>query len=107
MTKFTPFGLTVPIAFFMTAVLGGCATFEKCDATSCRDDANITAKVQTHLDRMAGLGPPGSITVQTTSHVVYLSGTVDGGLEKRTAASEADKVPGVTQVINDIAVSHD
>jgi osmotically-inducible protein OsmY len=95
------------LALSVVTILGGCATFEKCDAAKCSDDAKITTNVQAHLNRMAGLGPPGSITVQTTDHVVYLSGLVDGGLEKRTAAAEANKVPGVTQVVNDISVSHD
>jgi osmotically-inducible protein OsmY len=38
--------------------------------------------------------------------VVYLDGLVDVGSEKRIAESVAMQVPGVTSVVNDIAVSN-
>jgi osmotically-inducible protein OsmY len=92
--------------FTLAGALGGCATFGKCDAASCRDDAAITTNVQAQLNQFADLGAPNSIEVQTIDHVVYLNGQVDVGLEKRTAAEEVQKVPGVTQVVNNIAVLH-
>jgi osmotically-inducible protein OsmY len=91
----------------IAGALGGCATFEKCDSASCRDDAAITTKAQAQLNQSADLGSPNSIRVQTIDHVVYLTGQVDGGLEKRTAASEIQEVPGVAQVVNNIAVIHE
>jgi osmotically-inducible protein OsmY len=93
--------------FTLAGALGGCATFGKCDAASCRDDAAITTNVQAQLNQYADLGAPNSIGVQTIDHVVYLNGLVDGGLEKRSAASEVEKVPGVTRVVNNISVVHE
>jgi osmotically-inducible protein OsmY len=88
----------------IAGALGGCATFEKCDSASCRDDAAITTKAQAQLNQSADFGAPNSIRVQTIDHVVYLAGQVDVGLEKRTAASEVQEVPGVAHVVNNIAV---
>jgi hypothetical protein len=93
--------------FTLAGALGGCATFGKCDDASCRDDAAITENVQTTLNQFADLGAPNSIKVQTIDHVVYLNGEVDVSLEKRTAAAEVQKVPGVMQVVNNIAVQHE
>jgi osmotically-inducible protein OsmY len=90
----------------LAGALGGCATFAKCDSASCRDDAAITTNVQAQLNQFPDLGAPNSIEVQTIDHVVYLNGQVDVGLEKRTAAEEVEKVSGVTQVVNNIAVLH-
>jgi osmotically-inducible protein OsmY len=89
----------------LTGILSGCAT-EKCRSGGCTGDARITADVQARLNRDTSLGAPDSIVVQTLNGVVYLNGEVDVGLEKRTAESEAKQVPGVTQVVNNIAVQH-
>jgi len=93
--------------FTLAGTLGGCATFADRDPAVRRDDAAITANVQAQLNQYAELGAPNSIEVQTIDHVVYLNGLVDGGLEKRSAASEVEKVPGVAQVVNNIAVVHE
>jgi osmotically-inducible protein OsmY len=90
----------------LIGILSGCADFKPCGSQSCTSDEGITKDVETSLNKMAALGPPGSITVQTLDHVVYLNGTVDGGLDKRNAESVALQVPGVAQVVNSIAVSH-
>jgi osmotically-inducible protein OsmY len=90
--------------FTLAGALGGCATFEDRDPAVRSDDAAITANVQAQLNQSADLGAPNSIRVQTIDRVVYLTGQVDVGLEKRTAASEVQNVPGVTQVVNNIAV---
>jgi osmotically-inducible protein OsmY len=90
--------------FTLAGALAGCATFGKCDAASCRDDAAITSNVRTQLNQYADLGAPNSIGVQTIDHVVYLNGQVDTGLEMRAVTSEVEDLPGVTQVVNDIAV---
>jgi osmotically-inducible protein OsmY len=85
--------------------LAGCATYEKCGLKGCPGDAGITAKVQAALNRHTDLGPPDAITVQTLNHVVYLNGPVDDDLAKRTAVSVTKKVAGVTDVVNNIAVT--
>jgi osmotically-inducible protein OsmY len=52
------------------------------------------------------VGPPNVVHVQTVDHVVYLSGEVSQGLMKQTAEDVARQTPGVTRVVNDIAVTH-
>jgi osmotically-inducible protein OsmY len=64
------------------------------------------ANVQARLNQDADLGPSNVIMVQTLNHVVYLNGLVDVGLERRTAEAEAKQVPGVTSVVNNVAVQH-
>jgi len=95
----------VALTSILTASLYGCADFRP-GATQATADAHITADVEAQLNKMADLGPPGSIEVQTLDHVVYLNGLVDVGLEKRNAVSIAMQVPGVTNVVDGIAVSH-
>ena|ERR1700693_5044165 len=90
----------------LTVALPGCATARECGSNACADDANISANVQTELDRRPELGPPHSIGVQTINHVVYLNGFVSASLESETAESVADEAPGVARVVNDIAVTH-
>jgi osmotically-inducible protein OsmY len=103
MIKPTPF-IALGAILTVAGALAGCATFGKCAV--CRDDKAITTNVQAQLNQYAALGAPYSIGVQTIDHVVYLNGQVDGGLAKRSAASEAEEVPGVTQVVNNIDVVH-
>jgi osmotically-inducible protein OsmY len=88
----------------LSGALGACAAFKTCDSAACRDDGQITSNVQSKLNQSADLGAPYSIKVQTIDRVVYLNGQVDGGFEKRTAGSQAEDVPGVKTVVNDIAV---
>ena len=91
-----------------TAVLGLAAA--GCSATATRestgeyvDDSAITAKVKTAL-----IGDPAvkafQINVKTFRGVVQLSGFVDNQNEKDAALQDAQKVPGVQQVQNDIAL---
>jgi osmotically-inducible protein OsmY len=93
-------------ASILTGVLAGCADFRPNGTESAVPDAKITADVQTQLDLMADLGPPGSIRVQTLDNVVYLNGIVDGGLAKRSAEAAVRDVPGVQKVVDDIDVAH-
>jgi osmotically-inducible protein OsmY len=95
------------LASIPAAILAGCADFKPCGSQSCTADANITADVEAQLNQMPDLGPPGSVRVQTRARVVYLNGVVDVGHEKRTAESVALQSPGVVQVVDSIAVSHD
>jgi hyperosmotically inducible protein len=96
---------TIAIVLILVGV-SGCAELRECGPEGCANDQKITAKVQARLDQQPDLGAPGSITVQTLHRVVYLNGLVDYGLEKSTAESVAKQVPGVTQVVNNIAVEH-
>jgi osmotically-inducible protein OsmY len=97
---------TLAIASISAGVLAGCADFRQCGSQGCAPDAKITADIESQLNQMPELGPPGSIRVQTLDHVVYLNGQVDGGLEKRSAEAAARQVPGVEQVADDIYVVH-
>ena len=92
--------------FILTGALARCTTYEKCGIDGCPGDANVTANVQALLDQHPDLGPPNSIHVQTLDHVVYLNGMVDVGLERQGAESVALETPGVTRVVNLIAVTH-
>jgi osmotically-inducible protein OsmY len=96
----------IALASILTAALSGCADFRPSETQNRTADANITADVEARLNQMPDLGPPGSIAVQTLNHVVYLNGVVEVGLEKRSAESVATQAPGVTNVVNSIAVSH-
>jgi osmotically-inducible protein OsmY len=87
----------------LAGAVSGCATGSSGEKMT---DEKITAELQSRLDKIADLGPPHSIVVQTRNHVVYLNGAVDTGVEKRMAESIAMQITGVTQVANGIAVSH-
>jgi osmotically-inducible protein OsmY len=90
----------------LTGALAGCATFDKCGIAGCTGDAQVTQNVQAQFDQHPELGPPNSIDVQTLDHVVYLNGMVGAGMESREAESVALETPGVTRVVNSIAVTH-
>jgi osmotically-inducible protein OsmY len=84
--------------FIVAGALNGCAT-------TSPSDEKITANVQNMFDQHPDLGPPGAIEVQTEDHVVYLNGMVDDGLARETAESVALTAPGVTKVVDSVAVS--
>jgi osmotically-inducible protein OsmY len=91
-------------AIVLAAALPGCATYRKCGFNGCDGDAKITANVKALFDQHPGL-ESNAIGVETLDHVVYLNGTVNPGIESQTAESIARTAPGVTQVVNSIAVS--
>jgi osmotically-inducible protein OsmY len=91
-------------AFILAGALAGCATYGKCGIEGCASDAKTTANVKSLFDQHPELGPPGSIDVQTVNHVVYLNGLVASGFERSTAVSLAQGTPGVTKVVNTLAV---
>ena len=62
--------------------------------------------MRARLDQHPVLGAPNLIEVQTFDHVVYLNGMVSQGLEGREAESVALEAPGVTHVVNLLAVTH-
>ena len=89
------------LGLVISAVISGCATFEKCGFKGCPGDAQITADVKALFDRHPELGT--SIDVRTLDHVVYLYGLVDTPLESEIAKSVALEAPGVTRVVSSIA----
>lgn len=95
-----------PLAIALATASATAVAHGKCESSGCSGDANITAKVQTLLDRRPDLGAPGSITVQTRAGVVYLYGGVSTGLERESAESLAEDTPGVVRVVDSIFVSH-
>ena len=95
---------TFALAVTLTAVLPGCATYEKCGLEGCPGDAKITTDVQAQLAQHDEIGP--RVHVQTLNGVVYLNGSVGEGLQRTTAESVAGQTPGVAKVVDDIYVSH-
>ena len=90
----------------LTSAATGCATYEKCGFSGCPGDVNVTANVRARFDQYPELGPPNSIDVQTLDHVVYLNGLVSAGSQRREAESVVVGTPGVTRVVDSIAVAH-
>jgi osmotically-inducible protein OsmY len=96
-------------AALAAAQLGGCAT-PSSSAGSSRttgesvDDAALAAKVKGAIAAQAGLTPAASVKVNTNRGKVELSGFVDSPDQALRAAEAAKKVPGVTEVRNDVAV---
>src|ERR1700740_2768641 len=85
-------------AIILVGAMAGCAT--------APGDAEETANVRARLDHDAALGAPHSIDVQRVDHVVYLNGLVSQGMQGREAESVAQGTPGVTSVVNLLAVPH-
>jgi osmotically-inducible protein OsmY len=83
-------------ALMLSGALAGCATF------GSPGDAKITADVAKRLRDDAVTAPPNSINVQTSNHVVYLSGTTDTRSAKDEAEADARETAGVTDVVNTI-----
>jgi osmotically-inducible protein OsmY len=97
--------LSLSMVLILAGALPGCATSGKCESGGCSSDAKITTNVQTLFQQHPDLGPPNLITVQTRDSVVYLSGTVSAGEFSEAAESVAHEAPGVTRIVNTIAVS--
>ena len=65
-------GLQLPARLLIVAgCLSGCAFNNPCRSGSCADDAEITASVQSAIDRYAQLGPD-HVDVQTLGREGYL-----------------------------------
>jgi hypothetical protein len=94
-------------ALLLTGALSACAEYhpyEKCGKGGCAGDADIAANVQGLFAQHPELEGPDQLYVETTDHVVYLSGTVETGLHRDIAASVAREVNGVSSVVNNITV---
>jgi osmotically-inducible protein OsmY len=97
--------LSLPVVLILAGALPGCATSGKCESGGCSSDAKITTNVQTLFKQRSDLGPPNLIRVKTRDSVVYLSGVVSAGEFSETAESLAHEAPGVTRIVNTIAIS--
>jgi hypothetical protein len=93
------------VAALMVAagVLPGCAVFPR--SSNPHVDQKITDDVEARFGRMAELEAPNLLQVQTIDRVVYLSGSVATGLQRRDAEAVASQVQGVAKVVNSIAVA--
>ena len=96
----------LPCGLILSATLLGCATYEKCGFDGCTGDAKVTSDVTARLKQHRELGPPNRISVETSNHVVYLSGEVSEGSLDRMAEWVAGGTPGVVSVVNTITVKH-
>src|ERR1700722_16783845 len=92
--------------FVLAGAFAGCTTINKWGLEGCAGDTKGTSNVQTLFNQHPELGAPGEVGVQTIDHVVYLDGFVASGMERGIAGSVAQSAPGVTQVVNSIAVTH-
>jgi osmotically-inducible protein OsmY len=90
-------------ALALAGAVSGCATDRS--AADKMTDEKITATLQARINEHSDVGPPDSVRVQTRNHVVYLSGEVSQGLMRQTAEDLARQTPGVTRVVNDIAIT--
>jgi osmotically-inducible protein OsmY len=86
--------------------LPGCVfSSSECASEECKNDAKITADVQAKLKEHRELSGPNAVYVQTRGGVVYLTGQVATDVQRATAEQVAGQVPGVTRVINSIALT--
>lgn len=92
------------IALSVSSLFAGCAAEQKCGLEGCPGDAQITAKVESLLNQHSEVGT--EVSVQTLDRVVYLSGYVSAGEIRATAEDLARTAPGVSRVVDTIAVTH-
>ncbi|HEY0747066.1 MAG TPA: BON domain-containing protein [Steroidobacteraceae bacterium] len=88
----------------ITGAAPGCAVFPR--SSNPLADEKVTANVEARFGRMPELEAPNLLRVQTIDRVVYLSGTVATGLQRRDAEIAANQAQGVAKVINSIVVDH-
>ncbi len=69
-----------------------------------RDDATLTAKVQSNVNQSVK-SPTANVEVQVSDGVVTLSGTVPTAPEKERAKQAAKQIDGVKEVRDDLKVS--
>jgi BON domain len=68
------------------------------------DDTQVTSQIQSKFSQDSGLqGQP--ITVQTSSGVVTLSGTVENETQRAAAARYASAIPGIKTVVNNLEIA--
>lgn len=95
---------SVLVVAFFALVVGGCDPGSGRRVGQNVDDTSITAAVKTKLAAEQGATTLTGINVDTNGGVVSLSGTVDSEAMKQRAATLAQQVEGVTQVVNNLQV---
>jgi osmotically-inducible protein OsmY len=98
------FACVVSVSLIVTGFFAGCAAERKCGFEGCPGDAQITTNVESRLNQHPEIGT--EVNVQTLNHVVYLSGFVAAGEIRATAENVAGAAPGVSKVVDTIAVTH-
>jgi osmotically-inducible protein OsmY len=100
------FPAALPHAIIAALVLlPGCVGIGHCGFAECPVDAQVSAAVRARLNQYPALGPPNLIHVHTIEHVVYLNGEVGTGFQRDAAQAVISDVPGVTRIVNSIAVT--
>jgi osmotically-inducible protein OsmY len=103
MKKYHPLHVLAVIAL-LTGVLAGCAS--ECTTPACVSDTKLSAAVQAQLSQHRELAPPNHVYVKSKNGVVYLTGQVATDVQRETAESAARATPGVTKVVNSIALTY-
>ena len=86
---------------FVSVLLLACVLGIGSACNKTPDDGQITTQIQSKLNEDSGLqGKP--ITVETSSGVVTLSGTVENERQRAAAARYASAIPGIKQVVNNL-----
>jgi osmotically-inducible protein OsmY len=94
------------LATLLLCVFEGCATTGKCGGRECPEDAAIRADVELRLSQHPELRPPNMVYVMVRDHSVTLSGQVSNEYAQRLAASVAHEAPGVSKVVNLVALTY-
>ena len=97
------FACVLTSAFIAPGLFAGCAVERKCGFQGCPGDAQITTNVKSLFNQHPEIGT--EVNVQTLNHVVYLSGFVAAGEMRATAEDVAGTAPGVSKVVDTIAVT--
>ena len=97
------FACVLTSAFIVPGLFAGCAVERKCGFQGCPGDAQITTNVKSLFNQHPEIGT--EVNVQTLNHVVYLSGFVAAGEMRATAEDVAGTAPGVSKVVDTIAVT--
>ena len=92
------------LALLVALSLSGCAATTGKTAGENVDDATVTSAVKSQLvmDKAANLT---RIDVDTNRGVVHLNGTVESSEQKQRAKELAERVKGVTKVVNNLQVA--
>ena len=96
--------LAVPL--LVAALLSSCAA--PCGGgglSPCTDDQKLETAVLARINQHAALKVD-LIDVQVLDRVAYIRGLVDTELERREAEAVARATPGVTEVVNKLAVNN-
>jgi osmotically-inducible protein OsmY len=87
-------------AFFplLSAVVAGCATFDKCGFGGCPGDKEIAERIRAQLEMVPALSGD-QIDVQTLDKIVYLSGLIEEPVAE-DALAIARNTAGVKKVVD-------